>query len=361
VLDAYAIALAQHVMPETFFTLALVGCAYLVTDPKRRPLPVAASGLVLGLALTMRSAALFAIPAWLAYVIWAYWGRRGIAIALAGLAAPVVVYASIRASAGHPVDPGRGFGLLGGEFGLVLYARVAPFADCRGAEIPPETRRLCEGRDKLSAIPSEYQWSEQSPARRLFGYDVTHRENELLREFAVAVIRAHPSAYVKRVGGDFLRYFNPSGGAVDPALELPAEAPYVFSDDPRRSAYLPDLTVGVHRPAGLMRDYYRFVHTPRRLLGVLLLIAFAALAAACARSRRIPIPHRREIFLFTGMAATMLVAAVASLELQVRYLMPLVPLVVAGGVLAVADLSSPVASLMAGRARQLRMRLAVRA
>ena len=80
--------------------------------------------------------------------------------------------------------------------------------------------------------------------------------------------------------------------------------------------------------------------TPRPLLGLLLLAGLVALGLAAFRRRSLVVPHRQEIFLLTGVSLSLLVSAVMTVELQVRYLLPTIPLLVGGGVLALADLSA---------------------
>ena len=136
-LDAYSIALEQHIMAEPFFTLALTASAYFATDPRRVARAIAASGLLLGAAVTMRAAALFAIPVWLAYILWTYRRPRLVATAAVCLAVPLSAYAVAGAVEGYPFDPVRSFALSGGNTGWALYGRVGSIADCNGRPHSP--------------------------------------------------------------------------------------------------------------------------------------------------------------------------------------------------------------------------------
>ena len=69
-LDLWLIALEQHLATETTFLLMTMGSAYLAVF-RRSPGGIATSGALLGLAATVRPAAVFAIPVWLVYVLWA--------------------------------------------------------------------------------------------------------------------------------------------------------------------------------------------------------------------------------------------------------------------------------------------------
>ena len=342
-LDAYSIALEQHIMSEPFFTLALTASAYFATDPRRSARAIAASGLLLGAAVTMRAAALLAIPVWLAYLLWTYRRPRLFATAAVCFALPLCAYAAAGAVEGYPFDPLRSFALSGGSTGWALYGRVGSIANCKGAHVPHATRSLCQPAAKRHHSSSYYQWSPKSPARRRFGWPSgtrAERSDDLLKEFATAIIRAHPGAYGEAVSRDFLRYFEPGGGAVDLALTLPRDVPYIFSDHPIQDSIFPRLKLGVHEPAVLARAYSRHIHTPRPLLGLLLLVGLVALGLAALRRRSGVVPHRQEIFFLIGVSLALLVGAVMTVELQVRYLLPTVPLLVGGGALALADLSA---------------------
>ncbi|HEX2118573.1 MAG TPA: phospholipid carrier-dependent glycosyltransferase, partial [Acidimicrobiales bacterium] len=206
--DAHTVALEQSILAETFFTLTLVASVFLVVNGRTGARAVAASGLLLGVACTMRTVGLFAVPVWLAWLVLARFGRRGVLVGLAGVAAPVVAYCTM-----HAVQ-GAGFSLVGSD-GWYLYARVAPVADCSGADVPPETRPLCEG---PRSRPFEfYLYDPASPAYQLFygrGMDleeaVTPENNRLLRRFSLAVIRAHPVSFAASVSTEFVRYLRPA-------------------------------------------------------------------------------------------------------------------------------------------------------
>ena len=99
--DAYAMALEQQILAEAFFTLTLAASFFLVAGRDRSTAAVAASGVLLALAATMRTAAMFAVPVWVLYVVWAHRRPRLAAAAAAGLAVPLLLYASW-----HAVDTG---------------------------------------------------------------------------------------------------------------------------------------------------------------------------------------------------------------------------------------------------------------
>ena len=92
----------------------------------------------------MRTAALFAVPVWALYVLWAHRRPRLVAPAALGLLLPLLAYASW-----HAADTGR-FGLTQAD-GWFLYGRVGEIADCGNADIP--RRRTTAVRPKRARPP----------------------------------------------------------------------------------------------------------------------------------------------------------------------------------------------------------------
>src|SRR5215208_34763 len=141
--DSYAVALEQHLLTEAFFGLTLLSAGYTAIV-SRGALGLALSGSLLGVAITMRTAGLFALPVWLVYLAWS---RRGLGPSAAGAAALLVLvcgYAALHAR-GDPTrhaNPNT-FSLTEMD-GWYLYAKTAGIADCDGAEIPARARPLCQ-------------------------------------------------------------------------------------------------------------------------------------------------------------------------------------------------------------------------
>jgi hypothetical protein len=350
-LDAYAIALEQQILAEAFFTLALAASFFLVAGRDRGTAALAASGALLAAAATMRTAALFAVPVWAVYVVWAH-RRPGLLVPAAlGLMLPLLAYASW-----HAADTGR-FGLTQAD-GWFLYGRVGEIADCGDAEVPAAARPLCDrnARDRREGA-AYHIWNADGPARRTFGGmsddpDVQARSNQALRGFARAIIRDRPGAYAELVWDDFMRYFTPGAGArgnSDLAVALPQFGRIVRRNEIARDRWFPGFVPHVHPPAKRVRDYHERVHVPRPLMAALALAALLdlALAAVAFVLRRPPPPRRREVFLLAGAGLAMLLGTAATSEFVLRYLIPVVPLLVCGGMAAGAD----VVALAARRVR----------
>jgi hypothetical protein len=348
-LDAYAMALEQQILAEAFFTLALVASFLLVIGRDRGPAALAASGLLLALATTMRTAAVFAIPVWIAYVLWTHRTWRLAVPAAIGLVVPLLAYASI-----HSSETGR-FGLTQAD-GWFLYGRIGEIADCGGSDIPRDARPLCARTDRDRREGAAYHiWNADGPARRVFGgmsqdAQVQERSNDVLRSFAFAIIRDRPGRYAELVWDDFMRYFDAdavSRGNSDLAVQLPQFGRLVGLNETARDRWFPGFVPHVRPPAKKVRDYHEVAHTPRPLMGALALAAVAALvaSAAAALMRRRPLPRRREVLLLSGAALAILLGTAATSDFVLRYLIPVVPLLVCGGVAACADLL-----VLAGRA-----------
>jgi hypothetical protein len=228
--------------------------------------------------------------------------------------------------------------------GWFLYGRVGAIADCRGG-VPAATRRLCVGRaDRRPESPSYYVWNESSPARRVFGDEMTDRSNALLRDFAVATIEHHPGPYARLVESDFLRFFRPDGGgigSIDPLVLPTRHSPEWHSGyaEETRKAYFPSYKGRqIHWPAAALRDYRDWLHTQRWLMAAFAIAALGVLLGGIARPLRRLLPRRREVFLLGGTALALLLGPVATVEFWLRFLIPAVPLLVCGGAIALEDI-----------------------
>ncbi|HWH44029.1 MAG TPA: phospholipid carrier-dependent glycosyltransferase [Thermoleophilaceae bacterium] len=344
-LDAYAIALEQHVMAESLFTLAAMLAMYLVAGRDRALVAIAAAGVLLGGAATMRTLGLFVIPPFVLYVLLRSADRRVVAttVAIAASAFPLVLYSGVHAAAGD------GFRMTQID-GWALYSRVAGFADCGGADIPAGTEGLCQPAGERFPRPSFYGWDVTSPANRLYGAD-RPGANDRLRAWARAIVRHQPREYAEAVGADFLRFFRPTRDAAEGTrpgnfsepilLPAPGDGEYrsEFADRVRAEE-LSGYEREIDPPQSAVRAYLGVIHVPRPLMGLLALASLAAVTlTAWRRIRRRPSGHEHtpEVILMSGAGLLMLLAA-ASVEFQLRYLIPSVPLLACGGTLAALDL-----------------------
>ena len=341
VLAAAGIAVEQQVMPEAFFTLALTAALALAIWRPRDARAVAASGLLLAGAVTLRSAALFVVPVWGAWLAFARVGRRPLAAGAAAVLVPLALYAG----AYHGAWGKWGFSAADGWF---LYGRTAELARCDDLSLTAVQRRICVATERAGDRGAAfYLWSPASPANVAFGGlgpDQAHqrRSDEALGGLAKKVIRDRPAAYARMVATDFGRFFVPgqgSRGPSDRAISFPA-AP--VTTPPTFLAAARDRLVPGYEPAArapastVLRAWADVYSVPRALLALLLAIAVAGAALRGAA-------HRRPVVLLAGSALALLAGSVMTSEFIVRYLLPVVPLLAAAAALGGADLLAQVA------------------
>src|SRR3954447_18726677 len=334
VLDAFAISVDQTILSEGFYVLALTASFALLVLRPRLTAALVASGILLAAAVWLRSAGLFAIPPWLAYVIWQNRAARPTFAAVTALIVPLLVYCTIY-WAGTGVF---GFTQTSGWF---MYGRVAEIANCRTAAIPKGTARLCP-RGKRPVGAAWYIWDWHSPAWKLYGRNPGGRPQRLeqfdarLRSFAAAVIADRPGAYARLVLADLGRFFQPglmkrgdnddlttTFGRYDPEHDL--QPPSTRTAQRAFDSYRPK----DRPPAALVVAYAKVVHLPRLPLAALML---CGLAGVLVRPLRRATRHPAEVALLLGAAFLVLLGHALTSDFAVRYLLPVVPLIVAGGI-----------------------------
>src|SRR3954468_2957890 len=135
-LDAFSLSVEQTILSEGFYVLALTGSFALLVLGRGDRRALFLSGLLLAASVWLRSAGLFAVPAWLVYVAWTTRAWRPTLLAASALALPLILYMTLYSQ----VTGIFGFTQTKGWF---MYGRVAEIANCRTADIPAGTRRLC--------------------------------------------------------------------------------------------------------------------------------------------------------------------------------------------------------------------------
>jgi hypothetical protein len=323
-LDAWAIALEQFVLAEAFFSLALM-LAVWATLVARRPamdLALALAGLSLAAATLMRPVALFAVPAWVIWMVWVRPGVRPVVAGLACLVVPLLIY-----SAAHSHSTGT-FGLTQAN-GWFLYGRVGTIASCDGIDVERAARKLCDRPAEADhENQSWFMFNRRSPARQAFGgisadSDKQARTNRILGKFARQVIAERPGDYARLVAADFFRYLRPGPRAPhreDQTVEFPRDARIRFDDRQTRRRLYPELETHASAPAGALRSYGKVFHTSRVLVALALLAGLAALVlGAKTRDRRLP-----AVFLTLGTAVGILLGAALAAGFALRYLVPVV-------------------------------------
>ena len=334
VLDAFTISIDQTILSEGYYVLALTAAFALLILRRGDERALFASGLLLAAAVWLRSAALFAIPAWALYVVLTTRARRPILLAAASVGLPLLLYMTLY---------WQGTGVFGftQTKGWFMYGRVAEIANCRTADIPPGTRSLCP-RQPAHPGAAWYIWDWHSPAWRLYGRnpggdpDYLSQFDRRLGGFARAVITDDPLRYAQLVAADFGRFFQPGlmkrGDNDDLTTTFGRhnarkvlKMPSVRS----RQRTFDDYKVPMRPPAEALNAYSRVFHIPRLLLAALLM---SALAGVIVPSLRRAVRFPAEVALLTGAAFCVLLGHAMTSDFAVRYLIPVVPLILAGGI-----------------------------
>ena len=177
--------------------------------------------------------------------------------------------------------------------------------------------------------------------------DTQARSNDALRGFARAIIRDRPGPLRASWSGTTScatsRPARASRGNSDLAVALPQFGRIVRRNEIARDRWFPGFVPHV-QPAGqagarLPRARARpaAVDGGAGDRGAARAGGRGGRAARCAAP---PPPRRREVFLLAGAALAMLLGTAATSEFVLRYLIPVVPLLVCGGVAAAADLAA---------------------
>jgi hypothetical protein len=327
------IALEQFVMAESLFTFCILASALAALGAVRRPWILALSGFLLGAAVLMRTAGVFLVPAWVLFMIARRVGWRPFAVAAVALLVPLVGYSSL-----HAAD-GRGIGLSESS-GWFLYARVAPVARC-SASWPrdPQLRRVCPTAQEQAEgwAPGDYLWDASAPANRvyvgMYSGDV-HHSSSVLKSFAVEALERRPLAYAGMVASDVLSVFNPAGGGWEAPVRFAAPGSHNWVSQQVRRQYLAGYRRRTDGPQSELRAYWSVVHTPRVLLGILTLAGLLSLGFAAGSRRWRTLSMPAETLLLTGMGFLLLVGTIGTSAVNMRYVLPTVPLLALGGACA---------------------------
>jgi len=105
-----------------------------------------------------------------------------------------------------------------------------------------------------------------------------------------------------------------------------------------RDRYVRGYEPEVAAPSGLARAYATVIRFPRPLLVVLVALPLVALVPALRRRR--PGSRLAEIALLSGGGVALIAGATLTSAFVVRYMVPALPLLVAGAALAVAELAA---------------------
>jgi hypothetical protein len=351
-LDAWSIALEQYILAEAFFGLALMLAVWATLTTKRSALAwgLGFAGLCLAAAALMRPVGLFAVPAWIIWLIWIRPGARPVVAGLACLVVPLLAY-----SVAHQHTTGT-FGLTQAN-GWFLYGRVGEIATCDGIHVTGAERKLCKRPPQAAHENQSYFiFNRHSPARQAFGgisadHTKQAHSNAALEKFARQVIENHPGAYARIVARDFFKYLRPGPHALhreDTTVEFAhsARIPRRFDDPAIRHRLYPGLHPHASAPAGALRAYGKVVHTSRILVALITLAGLVALGLGIARGD----PLTPALFLALGTGLGLLLGAALGAGFALRYLVPAVPELALAGALSAEALGSASGRLRRRRA-----------
>jgi glycosyltransferase involved in cell wall biosynthesis len=344
-LDAYQLEIEHTIMSDSFFEALLVA-TFAALAWHRRPgwRAVMVSGLLLGVASTVRAVGVVLIVALAGYVLirakgWpAPWWRGKIALTVllaAMFALPLYGYHL------HTRSQSAGFKATDTRTN-VLYARVATFVDCAKLTLPPDEQVLCPAEPVGKRRgPDYYAHDPRSPYFQVRAGSDTAR-NDLVNDFSMRAIRSQPLGLVGAVASDAVKAFswnhddlsNPDAPTerwrfqvtfpVYPnavTLATVAQAGAEFGGGPPRYAPL---------PANLLREYQLHLgYTPGPAIAIAMLAALAAVAGVTRRRRP---PTRWPALLYLAGGVLVLLASDA-FEFSWRYQLPGLVLVPAAGAL----------------------------
>jgi hypothetical protein len=317
------LSLEHAVLGDTLFIfLVVAGFTALMWSPQLSIRAGAASGTFTALAALTRTIALALLLVVLAILAFQRIGVRTLIVTAAAAALPLVLY-----SAWYQEDYGR-FRLTGGD-GVALWARTMTFADCNKIKPPTAEMPLCPNGHTEDAA-SEYYWARDAPVNQMPGGP--EKNDDLARSFAVRAIIAQPTDYLRSVFHDVSLTFHWTPARhpkrVTPAWGFkkgwwPAAAPREALAELRRYDHTADGTYYSVEPYAKIIRAYQY---PGYMRGpYLAAILLTGLVAAL---------RRRGALLPWSAAMTLLVAPVAALDFDHRYVLPVVPLACIAAALA---------------------------
>jgi hypothetical protein len=356
--DAYQIELEHEVLSDVAFEF-LVVAALLVAlwwhgkpEPKLKPTGPAwatvVAGALLAVAGIVRPIGLPLLALYLCYLLVRRVGWRVLGATLAAAALPLAMYVAWFGAAFHVLN-------FTTSDGIFLWSRTMSFANCQAIKPSADEALLCP-RDGRRLAASSYVWVPSSPLNKIPIGRFSAAKNELALRFALRAIAAQPAGYAGAVLHDFMLSFywnrpvHPSTAIVDRYQFSMAERAWVPAGLPTpgggtvtadqrayagsaattsaAAATATTTATTAHEPyAGFMRGYQRYVYLRGTMLGIILLLGCAALAAPAAAPALLP--------WLTAIA--MLAVPVAAVDFDLRYVVPAVPVACLAGALAFAS------------------------
>jgi hypothetical protein len=220
--------------------------------------------------------------------------------------------------------------------GVTFYGRVAPFADCHGANLSTDYRDLCPT-VKTSQWPTAYIFTPRSPFDRL--PPTAGSINSVGTDFAVTTILRQPTTYAATVGKDFAALFNVD--RVTGPDANPVQTDLVFRRDYLGNFRSPAIATTIASADGnaakgrIVRplaqdlvDYQNHFYFPGPVFAIALVVAFVG--AWFGRRSSDP-PLSAEAVLLASNSLLLLLIPIATVVLDFRWLVPALPMMAMSG------------------------------
>ena len=340
-LNAYQIQIEQNVLAETLFEVLLVGgIVALLWNPQPKLTALVASGILLGVAVTVRTVGLpLIVPA---AVYAAVAGPRGsgrvvrAGIVAAAFVLPVAVYVGYYHHWSHRV------GLTTAD-AAVLAGRAEVIVDCHGLSMPSDERVLCPPEPLGHRLGvDQYAHDAHTPISHVVPPPGKTRDN-VLRSFAYRVFEHQPLDLARVVFDDFAKNFawSPTTSHGDrPVSRWQFQHSYPTFPDMNAAETLSEHGGGgpsvLHPLTTFLRDYQLTVgFVPGPVLAGLFLLGLAG-GVGVGRARRSGL---RAACLLPTVAGLVLLLGADVFEFSWRYQLPALALVPIGAGLAVVALT----------------------
>jgi len=338
--DAYQIEIEHELLSDVAFEF-LVVAALLAALWWRRERPAwaeVAAGALLAVAGIVRPIGLPLLALYLGYLLARRVRWRVAAATVLAAALPLAAYLAWFGAAFHVLR-------LTNSDGIFLWSRTMSFAHCQAIKPSGAQALLCPP-DGARLAASSYIWIPASPLSKIPGRRFSTAKNELALRFALRAIAAQPAGYAGAVLHDFMLSFrwnrpaHPSASIVAryqfsmaqrawvPA-GMPTPGGGTVTADQRVYAGPPTAAATTaHEPyAGFMRGYQRYVYLRGTLLGLILILGVAAIAA----------PAAAPALLAWLSAIAMLAVPAATADFDPRYVVPAVPVACLAAAVALAS------------------------
>ena len=326
--DPLQLVLEENILSESLFQiLIVVSLATLVWSRRPSMWQCAVVGFGLAAATLTRNVGLILIVPALGYALARRFGWLRTLTLAATFTVPLLGYAGW-------FDTTNGHFALQNYGGRFLYGRVAPFANCKGLDLPAIQRHLCPTADNRSQWPTWYVFGPPSP----FLHEPLSSDpaaNQVAQSFALTVIEHQPLNYLSAVSKDFFDFFKPAR-STGPDAD-PVAVDFVFRADQLTASPVPAITawiqradasssahpVIVHPLASALIFWQRYFSFPGPLLALALLGGFGA---SIGRTRGFVRRLGAEGVLFSSCATLLLLVPVATVVFDYRFLVPVLPL-----------------------------------